>query len=42
VAVFPSVSAAAYYVARERGLFAAEVSKPSKFVFQSHPLISRR
>ena len=39
VAVFPSVSALPYYVARERGLFAAEGIEAEQVVFQSHPLI---
>jgi NitT/TauT family transport system substrate-binding protein len=39
VAVFPSVSALPFYVARERGLFAAEGIEAEQVVFQSHPLI---
>jgi NitT/TauT family transport system substrate-binding protein len=39
VAVFPAVSALPYYVARERGLFAAEGIEAEQIVFQSHPLI---
>lgn len=39
VAVFPSVSALPFYVARERGLFAAEGIEAEQIIMQSHPLI---
>jgi NitT/TauT family transport system substrate-binding protein len=39
VAVFPSVSALPYYVARERGYFAAEKIDAEQVIMQSHPLI---
>jgi NitT/TauT family transport system substrate-binding protein len=39
VAVFPSVSALPFYVARERGYFAAEGIDAEAVIMQSHPLI---